>query len=398
MLKSLVVKNFRLLGDLQVSGLGNLNLVVGKNNSGKSSFLEALRVLCRRGQPSLLQELVAGRDETTASRLVGEDDRFADVSPYRHLFRGRAFPRADGQGIEISDPISGQFVSIEHVLYRVREDTGSDPAGDVTLVRKRELLPKANSDSWSEGQQALSIKSDVGATFWSLEPGEDLDRIRRLRLNMFEREPAPVSFLSTRFLHPDRIATLWDQAVLTNAEDDILNGLRLIEPGVQGLAFVKADELDRERYPTNARLREEKALRGERIALVKMAGSVRPIPLSSMGDGMLRVLQLLLAMYPAKGGYFLVDEFENGLHHSVQLGLWRLLFDLSQRMDIQVIATTHSNDCISAFAAVAKSRLESTGSLFRLKRVDDEGGDRIVVTTFSEEQLLLAQQTDIDLR
>jgi len=130
-----------------------------------------------------------------------------------------------------------------------------------------------------------------------------------------------------------------------------------------------------------------------------MADTAKPIPLSSMGDGMLRVLQLLLAMYPAKGGYFLVDEFENGLHYSVQEGLWKLLFDLAIRMDIQVFATTHSSDCIAAFANVARARIDSNGCLFRLKRIDDqEIGDRIIATAFSEDQLVLAQDAQVDLR
>ena len=398
MLKSLEVKNFRMLKEIQVTGLGHLNLVVGRNNSGKSSFLEALRVLCRRGSPALLQDLVAGRDETIASRIGSDDERAGESSPYRHLFLGRAFPAVDGEAIEIGDPETGQFVSIEHVFYRVEEETEKDADGDVTLVRKRVQLHKSGPEARAEGLQALSVKSDLGSAFWPIDSADDIDRARRVRLNAFEREPSPVSFLSTRFLHPDRIATLWDQAVLTNAADDVLAGLRLIEPGVQGLAFVRSDEIDRAGY-ASPRLREERALRGERIALVKLSGSARPIPLSSMGDGMLRVLQLLLAMYPAKGGYFFVDEFENGLHHSVQEGLWHLLFNLASRMNVQVIATTHSSDCISAFASVAKSQQGSTGSLFRLKRlVADDSTESIVATAFTEEQLVVAQRSGIDLR
>jgi len=397
-LNSLHIKNFRLLGDLSVEGLGHLNLVVGRNNSGKSSFLEALRVLCRRGHPSLLQELVAGRDETIASRLTGEDERLVDSSPYRHLFLGRNFPKRDGQAIEISDPKSGQNVRIEHVIFRTLEVTERAADGDVTVVRKREQIAKSSPEARTEGLQALSITSDLGSAFWPIESADEMERARRTRSIALDRDPAPVSYLSTRFLHPDRIATLWDQAVLTNAEDDILQGLRLIEPGVQGLAFVKPDDSGSERFLTS-RAREERAIRGERIALVKMADTAKPIPLSSMGDGMLRVLQLLLAMYPAKGGYFLVDEFENGLHYSVQEGLWKLLFDLAIRMDIQVFATTHSSDCIAAFANVARARIDSNGCLFRLKRIDDqEIGDRIIATAFSEDQLVLAQDAQVDLR
>ncbi len=50
MLKSLCIKNFRLLEDFQVPKLGRVNLIVGKNNSGKSSVLEAIRIYAGRSQ------------------------------------------------------------------------------------------------------------------------------------------------------------------------------------------------------------------------------------------------------------------------------------------------------------------------------------------------------------
>ena len=392
------IKNFRLLADVELALEEQTTVIVGRNNSGKSSLLEALRVLCRKGHPLLLQELVAGRDENLVSKISTEDDRFSEVSPLRHLFIGRTFPTEDGQSIEIDDPVTGQYVRIDHVLFRIEEETEKREDGELSVLRKRVLIPKEKLGTSGDAAQALSIKSDGGNTFLPLEMGDDSDRMRRMRFTALEREPAPVSFLSTRFLHPDRIATLWDQAVLTNAEDSILDALRLIEPAVRGLAFVKADDYDRGGF-VPSRVREERAVRGERIALVKMEGTQRPIPLSSMGDGMLRVLQLLLAMYPAKGGYFLIDEFENGLHHSVQDGVWELLFTLAKKLNVQVFATTHSNDCIASFARVAEKHTDIAGSLTRLKRIATDGGEQqVVATAFLEPELLMAQEAHIDLR
>ncbi|PID61136.1 MAG: hypothetical protein CR974_04340 [Gammaproteobacteria bacterium] len=41
-LDSLKVKNFRILEGVEIDRLGHVNLIVGKNNSGKSTILEAL--------------------------------------------------------------------------------------------------------------------------------------------------------------------------------------------------------------------------------------------------------------------------------------------------------------------------------------------------------------------
>ena len=69
-----------------------------------------------------------------------------------------------------------------------------------------------------------------------------------------------------------------------------------------------------------------------------------PVPLGSMGDGMLRVLQIILKVFSAQGGFLLIDEFENGLHYSVQEKIWALIFKLAEQLNIQVFATTHSWD------------------------------------------------------
>ena len=63
MLNSLEIKNFRILEDFRVSKLGRVNLIVGKNNSGKSFVLEALRIYASNAQREFLKQIAAGHDE-----------------------------------------------------------------------------------------------------------------------------------------------------------------------------------------------------------------------------------------------------------------------------------------------------------------------------------------------
>ena len=88
------------------------------------------------------------------------------------------------------------------------------------------------------------------------------------------------------------------------------------------------------------------------IAVVRLSDSPERYPLKSMGDGLSRVLQMTLALVSAKDGILLVDEFENGLHWTVQPKLWQLVFRLAKRLNVQVFATTHSQDCVKAFSSV----------------------------------------------
>ena len=88
----------------------------------------------------------------------------------------------------------------------------------------------------------------------------------------------------------------------------------------------------------------------ERRAIVQAEGHPQPVaPSLTFGDGMNRLFGIALSLANAEGGLLLVDEFENGLHYSVQLDVWRMIFGLSQKLNIQVFATTHSTDTVKAF-------------------------------------------------
>jgi len=95
----------------------------------------------------------------------------------------------------------------------------------------------------------------------------------------------------------------------------------------------------------------------------------------------------------AKDGILLVDEFENGMHYTVQLDAWRAVFKLSRLLDVQVFATTHSWDSIEAFQKAAAESPED-GAIVRLARK----GDAIVPTVFAEVELAIATRERIEVR
>ena len=57
------------------------------------------------------------------------------------------------------------------------------------------------------------------------------------------------------------------------------------------------------------------------------------------------MLGLVLSMSEASGGLLLIDEIENGLHHSVQEEVFSMLLELAKSFDVQIFATTHSEEC-----------------------------------------------------
>ena len=91
----------------------------------------------------------------------------------------------------------------------------------------------------------------------------------------------------------------------------------------------------------------------------------------------------------------LINEFEYGMHHSVQDDLWSDVFKLSEEKNIQVFATTHSLDTIRSFTKVAQEREEKDVRLIRLEKYDGE----IMTTKFDLEDLKVSiEELNLDPR
>jgi AAA15 family ATPase/GTPase len=388
MLDSLIVKNFRCLEDFSVERLGRVNLIVGKNNSGKSTVLEALRLYAGNAQRPLLEAISVEHDEKIRTGEAERSDPELPM-PYQDFFTGRRFPSDDTTVIQIGGAtLQEDLLRIEHVLVVETEEAVSDGStGEtVTRIRRERILKSETAASSAELKQALMISK--GAQRF---PIILLDRpLPRSRYAMFDSVGSlPCSTVATQFGSSDELADLWDKIVLTEHEEVVKQAMQIIAPEFENLTFVRNEDA------RNALGR----VAMQRSARVKLSDVPRPVPLGSLGDGMLRVLQLALRIFPAKGGFLLIDEFENGLHYSVQERVWVLVFEMARRLDIQVFATTHSWDCIESFSKVARARDDVEGVLFRVgKSVRTSDHGRVIATLFDEEALFSITQSEAEVR
>jgi predicted ATPase len=388
MLDSLLIKNFRALENFTVSKLGRVNLIVGKNNSGKSSVLEALRIYAGNGQRDLLDAISAEHDERYRIRETEHADPDAPM-PFQDFFTGRHFPADDNVAIQIGSAQKPDAVlRVQHVFLAEEQVPVVDTLGETSLQVRRRVVPKNALQSESgELRQALQItKAEKRYPLLLLDSGYP-----RSRFPIFDASTSiPCSVIPTQFISQDELSNEWDKIALTEHEDVVRQALRIITPTFENLTFVRTED---------GRPRPSGRPAVERSAKVKLSDVPRPVPLNSLGDGMLRVLQLVLKLFPARGGFLLIDEFENGLHYSVQEKVWALLFDMAQKLDIQVFATTHSWDCIESFTKVAIARQDVEGVLFRMGRsVRNSDKGRIIATVFDEAALATITQADVEVR
>ena len=108
----------------------------------------------------------------------------------------------------------------------------------------------------------------------------------------------------------------------------------------------------------------------------------------------MRLFGIALALANSRGGFLLIDEAENGIHHTVHLNLWKMILQTAHANDVQVLATTHSWDCVRGFAHAAAEINEADGVLIRLDR--DNRGLRAI--EYSEEDLKIAADQGIEVR
>lgn len=114
-----------------------------------------------------------------------------------------------------------------------------------------------------------------------------------------------------------------------------------------------------------------------------------------MGDGINRILTIILALVNSDNGFLLIDEFENGLHHSIQEKLWEIIFNLANKLNVQIFVTTHSEDCISGFENVLNSPQNTLdGKLIRLDNING----KVKQVEFSKEELKIATDQNIETR
>lgn len=359
-LNSLEIRNFRAFHDLKIERLGRVNLIVGKNNVGKTSLLEALQLYARRVSTlTYMWDIMRTRREMR--------QQFGDVrdvlTTLKYLFYGRKDVVPGIEPITIGST-SGEvlFIGVE---WSILEILANGRRGI------RPLSPDESYETTDNLVPRLFIQIGSSIARFELDPSAP-QGISRLNANEI-----PCVVTSANGLSVQRLTELWDNVTLTNLEDDILSALRLIAPGVKGLNFVSTPLTGNERIP-----------------VVRIADIDEPLPLYSLGDGMLRTLGIALALVNAKDGLLLIDEFENGLYYAIQPDLWRFIFQVARRLNVQVFATTHSWDCIEAFQKAARADKQEEGLLIRLESKKGE----IAATLYDERELGIATREQIEVR
>jgi AAA15 family ATPase/GTPase len=378
MLESLEIKNFRCLKDFKIPSLKRINLFTGKNNTGKSAILEAIAIYAAKGDLRLIAQLLDERGENIQQKAKNPTEN--NLKIFSSLFTDRKCEFDSTNVILIggventmlgeNKPPSNTFITLRFVRY-------TDDDGPGVATKKKTLL-KQNGENNIEDVYRLGIKignGDAGNIF----PLDDPERFFRYHVGFNNRilfNNGNLQYIRGRNIDSEDNGQLFDNIALTDKEQNVIDSLKIIEPKTERIAFIGE-------------------YRGDRNAVIKLSDSQKVLPLKSMGDGINRVLTMILALVNSDNGFLLIDEFENGLHYTIQEQLWKIIFLMSQKLNVQVFATTHSEDCIGAFESVLNSSGNSQAG--KVIRLDNKKGT-ILPVEFDAEDLKITNKNNIEIR
>ena len=369
MLKSFYINNFRLFKHLELPKLGRVNLIIGKNGSGKSALLEAVRLYASNAAPEVLKDIIISRQEFWDPDYP-EAPMFFNVA--RYLFGDRAVPTLNQEGIEIGLLNPAETLKFSFTLFKIEKNIN----GEINKTRMAvSELPEEQNISIElalviEDENLMYDVIDMVQTFSDgLSP-----RIHPI----LKENKYTVQYVPTQNTDIAHIASLWDTTP-PDLEDEVISGMQLLYPDILDLKFVENKASD---FHTD-----------HRIVLARLKNQGESFPLRSLGDGLYRLLYIVLALVNAKDGILLIDEFENGLHYKIHPQIWDSVFHLAKKFNVQVFATTHSSDCIRGFEVAWREHL-GAGTFFRL----DVKEDRVKATYYDHETLQDAIIADVEVR
>jgi len=356
-LKQIRLKNFLSYGEEgQILDLKNLNVLIGPNASGKSNFIEALRVL--RAAPGKGQEDLAS---TLGSEFIWQG--------------GTGEAIACIEALTESNPLYSSSFRIRYDLeFRFSSDNRFVLSSEKAL-REEKGVSKPHTPKYDYFYEIGSIPSLVQYVYAkdnkTLLPGEGpqdyakpetIDTSKSILSQRYDVERFPnISHLADNFrnivifrdwdtginspVRQFQKTNQWDAFLWEDASNLALIINNLLEnSGTRSLLDYHLERFSKfyeDVVPT---------IRGGDIRIhIREKGFGKPIPMSRLSGGYIRFLCLLAILcHPEPPPIVCIEEPEICMHPDILSTIAGLLVEASQRT--QLFVTTHSDTLISALS------------------------------------------------
>ncbi len=368
--KSFKIQNFRGFDTIEVKGMKKVNLITGMNNVGKTAFLEALFIHCGGYNVTLTKKI----DEFRGFQTIRVEKGDWAQTPWDYLFTD-----FDSSKRIILSGVDTKTKSRQMKIRVIRDAKGLSRIANyiqASLVDDSKIM-RGNGDADTQNMppglaQVLELESVQNGMkdtyYFALYPDS-------LRMIPFPPAPPFPGYYQTSratLPTPDQ-AEKYGKLQLSGKDHFLLDSLKIIEPNLERLEMVY--------------------IAGQAI-LHGAKSKSQLIPISLMGEGMMRLTNIILGIGTSPGGVVLIDEIDIGIHHSLLTKVWKAISKASEFFDTQIFATTHSRECIIAAHKAFSETNDYNFRLYRFERTDDG----IESISYDKEEIDVAIQTNLEIR
>ncbi len=361
MFSSIKVSGYKGIVDLSLYKIPRILLIGGRNNVGKSSLLEAIFLALDRMNPELLARHFSFRGATTI--------QLTPDALWRPAFHN----------YNLSEPIEIELCDSRSkvLIVKVRHD----PNYTAYNIQQPAVTPQESAKSTTSSSGSAVQALHITATYDKRQVLDAHLTIQRqgfvFQVKHAEAVPGSGVYISsTARSSPRDDAVRFGQLDLANKAEQILSIVQLVEPRISRLSVIAIGD-------------------GAEIH-ADVEGFPRKIPISLMGDGVGRILSISLSILVTTGGVVLVDEVENGLHHSKLSDLWTAIAKACIAANCQLIATTHNYECLSAASKSIALIDPSCFSYVRLDRSRKTG--QLAAVQYTGDELSAALESEFEVR
>lgn len=345
-LTSFKAVHYRGIDGLHFPHLANANLVTGVNGIGKTAVIEAMWLFTGRYNTPLLWNANVQRFNrpildpiAKLTNGVLELEGVENESP--HSLKATFKKVGDVSDVRAAPSAENSFVGLP-IVGQIHTELDRIPAGQKTT--------RMFTTPWGT------------VTFHTHEP--DSERPNGVILSTKSQHETPKDGLQ-----------IYSDMVRKNHKDAFRNAISFIFPEVADVGIL-TDET------------------GEPYLSATTDDGVQ-LSLHDLGGGVVRLYQFFLGFFAARDGVLFSDEVENGLHHSVLKDVWARGREWMRQWNVQLVATTHSAECIDAALAAFKDAPDDL-AIHRLSRNEKTG--KVEATTFTGETLAGVRDLNLETR
>lgn len=383
MLKRLVIKNFKRFGELTISDLDRLNIIVGINNVGKTTLLEAIMgfasgmnlsstlnftVWHRAGLPQGMSAYQLTEAITNSFNSIGEAGRLT------FSFGGIA----DGEKKEFIHQVKpGQIIStFLHESHTVIDGT--------EVVHRQVPMPLPMAPG---GSLMIDVPVRYLGTWEVLSDGEDkvtCELSAPLQFSHFSNRRFYISAMIhdfTIYLNESQISQTYSRL---HSADKLGLFVKEMNKSFSGITIKSIDNVP---YPD-----------GNAAPISVRLENGRRLPLYALGDGIRRWYELLGGMITFPSSIHCIEEADATFHHEAQDGFATRLAGYSEEYNNQVFMTTHSIEYLKTFLnAIEKEDAICLKNRMRVITLRDYGDD-VRHRTLDGTEALTAIRRGLELR